>query len=110
MHRKDDPFQDTNDTPCVAEGNFRIREADMHRLAILAAIAALLALPATADAAPKKKKPHATATHSAEVAAKPRPYPAHRYGGPWNQPWQSNQGWPTSINDGSFSYGGRGGF
>ena len=74
----------------------------MHRFAVFAAMAALLALPVTADAAPKKK-PRVTATHSAEVAAKPRHQPARPYGGPWNQPWRTNQGWPTSINDGSFS-------
>jgi hypothetical protein len=76
----------------------------MHRFAAFAAMAALiLAAPATADAASKKKL---RATSSAKVAAEPRHQPARPYGGPWNQPWQSNQRWPTSVNDGSFSYSG----
>lgn len=91
----------------------------MHRFAVFAAVAAVfLAVPATAGAA-SAKKPKAEAGKSASVkkksgytsrpVAQRRPNGVaqpYRPGGPWNQPWQSKQGWPTSINDGSFSYGG----
>jgi hypothetical protein len=78
----------------------------MTRFALLATIAAvILAASATADAATKKKpragKPAMATTERGYVS---RPAGA-QYGGPWNQPWQRNQGWPTSVNDGSFSYG-----
>lgn len=76
----------------------------MHRFAVFAAMAAVfLAATATADAAPRKK---AGAKAERSVALKhKRHHVAPPARGPWNQPWQSNQGWPTSYNDGSFSYG-----
>lgn len=74
----------------------------MHRFTLFAAIAALvLAMTATADAATKKKAQAAKAGKSKHYVT--RPAAAPRY-----QPWQSNQGWPTSYSDGSFGYGGMG--
>jgi hypothetical protein len=79
----------------------------MHRFAVFATMAAMiLAVTTAADAAPRKK-PQVGADRSAGVAAKhKRGYVSRPVAGPWNQPWQSNQGWPTSWSDGSFSYGG----
>jgi hypothetical protein len=79
----------------------------MTRFALLATIAAVvLAATATADAATKKKpragKPGMVATERGYVS---RPVGAPYGARPWNQPRQPNQGWPTSVNDGSFSYG-----
>ena len=79
---------------------------DMHRFAVFATMAAvILAATATADAAPRKK-PRVGVDRSAVIAAKHK----HRHvsrpaAARWNQPWQSNQGWPTSWSDGSFRYG-----
>jgi hypothetical protein len=67
------------------------------------AAAVILAGTATGDAAPRKK-PHASADRP--VAAKHKRHVTRPVSNrPWNQPWQANQGWPTSVNDGSFSYG-----
>jgi len=75
----------------------------MHSLMLLAmAAAVILAGTATSDAAPRKK-PHASADRSATVAAKHKRHGTRPVAGR-NQPWQANQGWPTSVNDGSFSY------
>jgi hypothetical protein len=78
----------------------------MHSFMVLATAAAVvLAGTATSDAA-SRKKPHASADRSATVAAKhKRPVTRPVAGQPWNQPRRANQGWPTSVNDGSFSYG-----
>jgi hypothetical protein len=78
----------------------------MHSFMLLATAAAvILAGTATSDAA-SRKKPHASADRSATVAAKHKRHVTRPVAGrPWNQPWQGNQGWPTSVNDGSFSYG-----
>jgi hypothetical protein len=77
-------------------------EADMRRIA-LTALALTLAATVTADAAPKKKAgAHKPAVAAKQVKPKRVVRPAYQYG----QPSQSNQGWPTSWSDGSFSYGG----
>jgi hypothetical protein len=70
----------------------------MHRFALFAAAAALI-LTGTADAAPRKKS-RVNAERSAVAAAK---YNRHHVAKPVVR---SNQGWPTSFNDGSFSFRG----
>ena len=69
----------------------------MRFFTVLATTAALI-VTGTADAAPRKKTPGADQT--AGTAAKHKPA---RISKPATRP--SNQGWPTSVNDGSFSYG-----
>jgi hypothetical protein len=81
----------------VTGGNLEPTGPIMLRFTLLAAAAALI-LTGTADAA-SRKKPRATAERSA--VAKPKP---SHYG---TKPvYRSNQGWPTSWSDGSFSYRG----
>ena len=68
----------------------------MRSIMVLAAAAALIVTgTATIDAAPRKKTQGstgaATAKHKPARVSKPAARP--------------NQGWPTSVNDGSFSYG-----
>jgi hypothetical protein len=77
----------------------------MHSFMLLATAAAvILAGTATSDGA-SRKKPQASADRSATVVKHKRHVTRPVAGRPWNQPWQGNQGWPTSVNDGSFSYG-----
>ena len=75
----------------------------MHSFMVLATAAALIVTgTAAADAAPRKKtqasdRATATATHKRGSVSTPA-------AGSWNRSSQDNQGWPTSVNDGSFSY------
>ena len=76
----------------------------MHSFMVLATAAALIVTgTAAADAAPRKKT---QASDRAAAAVKhQRGYVSRPAAAPSNRPWQGNQGWPTSVNDGSFSYG-----
>jgi hypothetical protein len=79
-------------------GHFERRSADMRSFSVLAtAVALIMTGTAGVDAAPRKK---VQGSDRAAATAKQKPgqvsKPAAR---------RSNQGWPTSVNDGSFSYG-----
>ena len=77
----------------------------MHSFMVLAAAAALIVTgTAAADAAPRKKTQVSDRATATAVKHK-RGYVSRPAAGPRNRPWQANQGWPTSVNDGSFSYG-----
>jgi hypothetical protein len=70
----------------------------MRSFMVLATAAALIATgTAAVDAAPRKKT---QADQTAGTAAKHKPAKLSR---PATRP--ASQGWPTSVNDGSFSYG-----
>ena len=77
----------------------------MHSFMVLATAAALIVTgTAAAEAAPRKKTQ--AADRAAATAVKhQRGYVSRPAAGPSNHPSRANQGWPTSVNDGSFSYG-----
>jgi hypothetical protein len=75
----------------------------MHSFMVLATAAALIVTGTTTDAAPRKKTQASDRATAAAVKHK-RGYVSRPAAGPWDRPWQANQGWPTSYNDGSFSY------
>jgi hypothetical protein len=78
----------------------------MHSFMVLAAAAALIVTgTAATDAAPRKKT-LATDRATTTAVKHQRGYVSRPAAGPWNRSWRANQGWPTSVNDGSFSYGG----
>ena len=76
----------------------------MHSFMVLVAAAALIVTgTAGADAAPRKKT-QASDRAAATAVKHKRGYVSRPAASPWNRPSQANQGWPTSVNDGSFSY------
>jgi hypothetical protein len=78
----------------------------MHSFMVLVTVAALIVTgTAATDAAPRKKT-QASDRSTATAVKHMGGYVSRPAASPWNQPWQANQGWPTSVNDGSFSYGG----
>ena len=77
----------------------------MHSFMVLATAAALIVTgTAATDAAPRKKT-QASDRATATMVKHKGGYVSRPAAGPWNRPGQANQGWPTSVNDGSFSYG-----
>jgi len=77
----------------------------MHSFMLLATAAALIVTgTAATDAAPRKKTQGADQATATAVKHQ-RGYVSKPAAGPRNGPRQGNQGWPTSVNDGSFSYG-----
>jgi len=76
----------------------------MHSFMVLAAAAALIVTGTAAADAGTRKKTQASERATATAVKHKRGYVSRPAAGPWNQPWQGNQGWPTSVNDGSFSY------
>jgi hypothetical protein len=77
----------------------------MHSFMVLATAAALIVTGTAAiDAAPKKKT-QASDPAAATAVKQKRGYVSKPAAGPSNRPSRTNQGWPTSVNDGSFSYG-----
>ena len=77
----------------------------MHSFMVLATVAALIVTgTAATDAAPPKKLQASDRATATAVKHKRGHVSRPAAAGPWNRPWQANQGWPTSFNDGSFSY------
>ena len=76
----------------------------MHPFMVLAAAAALIVTATAASDAAPRKKAQASDRATATAVKHKRGYVSRPAAGPWNWPSQANQGWPTSVNDGSFSY------
>ena len=76
----------------------------MHSFMVLATAAALIVTGTAATDAGTRKKTQASDRATATAVKHKRGYVTRPAAGPWHQPLQPNQGWPTSVNDGSFSY------